>query len=178
MALPLPPGVRHRLQCAGFRTTADLAAVAGPVELATGESRASGGSAVGLCGPPTLRTSAAPEREELVAPAAQHPLGATRSATLSATLPTTLPAEAQLTHEEALLALKLAAPHRVAGGGAGGDAAASVAVSARQIAERERAAKPIITFAPELDRILGGGVEAGAITEFWWVLDDSWVTAA
>ena len=73
--------------------------------------------------------------------------------------------EAQLTHEEALLALKLAAP-----AGGGGAAGAAVALSARQIFEREAAAKRIITFAAELDGILGGGVETGAITEFWWVL--------
>lgn len=59
--------------------------------------------------------------------------------------------------------LKLAAPQRLAPG----EAAAGGAVSARQIADRERAARPIITFASELDRILGGGVETGAITEFW-----------
>lgn len=61
--------------------------------------------------------------------------------------------------------LKLAAP---ATGGAG--AGAATALSARQIFEREAAAKRIITFAAELDGILGGGVETGAITEFWWVL--------
>lgn len=77
-------------------------------------------------------------------------------------------AEAQLTHEEALLALKLAAP--TAGTAAAAATAASVPLSARQIFEREAAAKRIITFAAELDGILGGGVETGAITEFWWVL--------
>lgn len=76
-------------------------------------------------------------------------------------------AEAQLTHEEALLALKLAAP---ATGAAAAAAAAAAPLSARQIFEREAAAKRIITFAAELDGILGGGVETGAITEFWWVL--------
>lgn len=35
-ALPLPPSVRLKLQCAGFRTTADLEGAAGPVELAAG----------------------------------------------------------------------------------------------------------------------------------------------
>ena len=47
VGLPLNPTVRHKLQCAGFRTTAELAAVAGPVELATGRfasSRATGRS--------------------------------------------------------------------------------------------------------------------------------------
>jgi hypothetical protein len=79
-----------------------------------------------------------------------------------------LAVEAQLTHEEALLVLKLAAPHRVQPGGGG--PTASHAVSARQIFEREAAAKRILTFAADLDGILGGGVETGAITEFWWVL--------
>lgn len=36
VGLPLSPSVRHKLQCAGFRTTAEVAGVAGPVELATG----------------------------------------------------------------------------------------------------------------------------------------------
>ncbi|KAL4428659.1 hypothetical protein ABPG77_009765 [Micractinium sp. CCAP 211/92] len=111
--LPLSPSVRHKLQCAGFRTTAELAGVAGPVELAT---------------------------------------------------------EAQLTHEEALLVLKLAAPHSVgqAGGrqAGGGAPTSTAAVSARQILEREESATRIITFAEELDAVLGRGVETGAITEF------------
>jgi hypothetical protein len=34
-ALPLPPTLRHKLQCAGFRTTGDLQAVQ-PVDLANG----------------------------------------------------------------------------------------------------------------------------------------------
>lgn len=66
--------------------------------------------------------------------------------------------EAQLSHEDALLALKLA-------GGGGGPAAPPL--SARQLCEREAAARPIITFAQGLDSILGGGVHTGAITEFW-----------
>lgn len=114
VALPLSPTLRHKLQCAGLRTTADLAGLAGPLELAT---------------------------------------------------------EAQLTHEEALLVLKLGAPHRVAPAGdhphaAGGAITAAAAVSARQILEREEAAKRIITFASELDQVLGNGVETGVITEF------------
>lgn len=56
VGLALNPTVRHKLQCAGFRTTADLAAVAGPVELATGAL-----SAAGVCPPATATaTSAAP----------------------------------------------------------------------------------------------------------------------
>ena len=57
--------------------------------------------------------------------------------------------------------LQLTAPRRVQGAEAGG------AVSARHIFDRELAARRIITFAADLDRILGGGVETGAITEFW-----------
>lgn len=81
-----------------------------------------------------------------------------------------------MTHEEALLVLKLAAPHRVGpagqpGSGAGlagsGAATANAAISARQILEREESATRIITFAEELDAVLGRGVETGAITEFW-----------
>lgn len=60
--------------------------------------------------------------------------------------------------------LKLGAP-QVLGGAAA--TAAGGATSARQLFEREEAARPIITFAVDLDRILGGGVETGAITEFW-----------
>ena len=175
VALPLAPGVRHRLQCAGFRTTADLAAVAGPVELATGGYGAARLAGVNALGALTWsRTHAHRGRRARCGrqrglpksgmPNTHHrPPAGLRTPT----------AEAQLTHEEALLALKLAAPHRVAppGGagaaGGGGAAGAAPPLSARQIAERERAAKAIITFAPELDRILGGGVETGAITEFW-----------
>ncbi|PSC75198.1 Sodium hydrogen exchanger 7 [Micractinium conductrix] len=73
--------------------------------------------------------------------------------------------EAQLTHEEALLVLKLAVPQHAAGPGGGGGAAPA-ALSARQIFEREATASPIITFVPELDTMMGGGVETGAITEF------------
>jgi RAD51-like protein 2 len=40
------------------------------------------------------------------------------------------------------------------------------AVSARQILARERAVRRIITFSPDLDGILGGGVAVGQITEF------------
>jgi hypothetical protein len=35
-ALPLPPTVRHKLQLAGFRTTADLEGIQ-PLDLANGE---------------------------------------------------------------------------------------------------------------------------------------------
>jgi len=35
VALPLPPGIRHKLQCAGFRTTGDLEGVQ-PLDLANG----------------------------------------------------------------------------------------------------------------------------------------------
>lgn len=34
-ALPLPPTVRHKLQCAGFRTTKDLEGIQ-PLDLANG----------------------------------------------------------------------------------------------------------------------------------------------
>ena len=37
-ALPLPPTVRHKLQCAGFRTTADLEGIQ-PLDLANGKMR-------------------------------------------------------------------------------------------------------------------------------------------
>ena len=84
-------------------------------------------------------------------------------------MPVPRAAEAQLTHEEALLVLKLAVPQHAAGPGGGGGAAPA-ALSARQIFEREATASPIITFVPELDTMMGGGVETGAITEFWWVL--------
>lgn len=40
------------------------------------------------------------------------------------------------------------------------------ALSAKQILEREAAARRIITFCSDLDAILGGGVATGQITEF------------
>jgi len=146
--LPLNSSLRHKLQCAGFRTTAELAAVAGPVELAAG-------------GPEHRRRRRRP-------PASPLAMTSRVAASMTCPLWPLTAAEAQLTHEEALLALKLAAP--TVGGAAAGAAAASAPLSARQIFEREAAAKRIITFAAELDGILGGGVETGAITEFWWVL--------
>ena len=160
VGLPLNPTVRHKLQCAGFRTTAELAAVAGPVELATGMFAAS-------CA--TGHHSRLPAGAASACCCRSCPLRNTNTHLSAACAPAHLAAEAQLTHEEALLVLKLAAPQRVQPGGGGG-AAASHAVSARQIFEREAAAKRILTFAADLDGILGGGVETGAITEFWWVL--------
>lgn len=142
VGLPLNPSVRHKLQSAGFRTTADIAAVAGPVELATGTLCAGA-----LCG---SRPPGGDTRCQRSAPCRAH------------TSHLETHAEAQLTHEEALSVLQLAAPQRVAPA-----AAASHALSARQIFERELAARRIITFAAELDGILGGGVETGAVTEFW-----------
>lgn len=147
--LPLNPSVRHKLQCAGFRTTAELEAVAGPVDLAAGGP---------VQPPPPPPPACLPARRCLQqARSLCHPCP-----------PPLRASEAQLTHEEALLALKLVAP--TAGTAAAAATAASVPLSARQIFEREAAAKRIITFAAELDGILGGGVETGAITEFWWVL--------
>ena len=56
--------------------------------------------------------------------------------------------------------LQLAAP------AAGPTALLCGALSARELYERERSSRRIITFCPELDGILGGGVAAGQITEF------------
>ena len=176
VGLPLSPSVRHKLQCAGFRTTAELAGVAGPVELATGVETSfrqmkmaigEGSCLWALPLPPLLPPLLPPP-----------PLCCQRCCTRHHLEPASHPlvAEAQLTHEEALLVLKLAAPQRVGpagqpGGGGGqagpGAAAATAAVSARQILEREESATRIITFAAELDAVLGRGVETGAITEFW-----------
>jgi hypothetical protein len=148
VGLPLNPTVRHKLQCAGFRTTADLAGVAGPVELATGALHR------GRCNP--AATAAAAYAAPKAIKTTLHSISRPNWSPLKH-------AEAQLTHEEALAVLQLAAPQRVAPAAA----AASHAVSARQLYAREQAARRIITFAAELDGILGGGVETGAITEFW-----------
>lgn len=102
-------------------------------------------------------------------------------------------AEAQLTHEEALLVLKLGLPTGLQAGldgelGMGLEAMwqarrsshavhtllhpqltvwwCAGALSAKQILEHEAAAKRIFTFCNELDNILGGGVATGQITEF------------
>jgi RAD51-like protein 2 len=135
-ALPLPPSIRLKLQCAGFRTTADLAPVQ-PLDLAQGA-------------PPPPATAARcpdalPSRVLLPHRLPPHPH---------------LDAEAQLTAEEALLALRVALPGAAAAGGLPG------AESAAAAAARERAARRIITFSPELDAALGGGVAAGQVTEF------------
>ncbi|KAK9813256.1 hypothetical protein WJX72_011511 [[Myrmecia] bisecta] len=102
LGLALAPGLRHKLQCAGFRTSADLEGI-GPVDLAR---------------------------------------------------------EVQITPEEALLVLKVASVRQGQQGGITG------ARSAQQLYEREAAAKRIITFCPELDQVLGGGIASGQITEF------------
>jgi len=67
-------------------------------------------------------------------------------------------AEAQLTHEEALLTLKIALPDIEDG--------LTGAQSARQIYDREKFTRRIITFSSDLDKILGGGVAIGQLTEF------------
>ena len=68
-------------------------------------------------------------------------------------------AEAGISHQEALLTLKVALPNSDSDGLAG-------AQSARQIYDNERSTKRIITFSPEMDKILGGGVAVGQVTEF------------
>jgi RAD51-like protein 2 len=67
-------------------------------------------------------------------------------------------AEAQLSHEEALLVLKLAFPHGTDG--------LNGAQSARTIYNREKTTKRIITFSKDVDGILGGGIALGQVTEF------------
>lgn len=70
-------------------------------------------------------------------------------------------AEAQLTHEEALLALKIALPC-----GFNSTNGIKGVYSARQILERENETPKIMTFSPDLDAILGKGIAVGQITEF------------
>ncbi len=70
-----------------------------------------------------------------------------------------IPTEAHLSHEEALLALKVSLPNSGKDGLLG-------AQSARQIFEIERNTRRIITFSAEMDQILGGGVALGQVTEF------------
>lgn len=72
--------------------------------------------------------------------------------------PTTL-SEAQISHEEALLVLKLALPES-------NKSSSANAQTAKQLLEQERTSKRIITFCAELDTILGGGIPTGQITEF------------
>jgi len=67
--------------------------------------------------------------------------------------------EAQLSHEDALLALKVSLPNSGADGLLG-------AQSARQIFNLERKTCRIITFSAEMDQILGGGIALGQVTEF------------
>ena len=67
--------------------------------------------------------------------------------------------EADVSHEEALLILKVALPHTE-------DTTLAGAQSARQLYEIERTLSKIITFSSEIDAILGGGVPLGQITEF------------
>ena len=71
------------------------------------------------------------------------------------------PAEAGISHEESLLALKVALPHSAAArdGALGG-------VSAQALYAKESSARRIITFCSDLDAILGGGVAQGQVTEF------------
>lgn len=67
--------------------------------------------------------------------------------------------EAGISHNEALLVLKAALP--------GGDQGSlQGAVSAKNLLEKEQHSKHIITFSSELDKILGGGIHTGQITEF------------
>ena len=68
-------------------------------------------------------------------------------------------AEADLSHEDALLVLKVGTPNV-------GKDGLSNAQSARTIYDREKNSKKIITFSKDLDFILGGGVPVGQITEF------------
>jgi RAD51-like protein 2 len=67
--------------------------------------------------------------------------------------------EAQISHEEALLVLKVALPES-------NKASSANAQTAKQLLEIECTSKRIITFCPELDTILGGGIPTGQITEF------------
>ncbi len=55
--------------------------------------------------------------------------------------------------------LKLALPN-------GGTDPLAGGISARQLYEREKQLRRIITFCAELDVVLGGGVATGQITEF------------
>ncbi|KDD73877.1 hypothetical protein H632_c1764p0 [Helicosporidium sp. ATCC 50920] len=68
--------------------------------------------------------------------------------------------DAQISHEEALLVIKVAQRR------GGSVQPTEPAVSARLLFEAERAQVRIITFSSELDRLLGGGIARGQVTEF------------
>ncbi|KAI8106873.1 hypothetical protein M9434_001527 [Picochlorum sp. BPE23] len=72
--------------------------------------------------------------------------------------PLELASEANMTHEDALLVLKSLSTRD--------SDALRTAQSARDIYEREQRSKCIVTFSMDLDRVLGGGIRTGQMTEF------------
>eukprot|EP00955_Chlamydomonas_euryale_P084913 364027-Chlamydomonas_euryale.AAC.5 len=79
-------------------------------------------------------------------------------------------AEAQISAEDALEVLRVGAPGSVGGWGTSIDSGSGGgngrAVSATALYEAQRRSKRIVTFCADFDRVLGGGVAAGQVTEF------------
>lgn len=74
--------------------------------------------------------------------------------------PLELASEADISHEDALMVLREMSTqdaHSLQGGRV---------MSARDIFEKEQRQKSIVTFSMELDKLLGGGIRTGQITEF------------
>lgn len=74
--------------------------------------------------------------------------------------PLELAADADISHDEALMVLKALSTddvHALRGG---------KVMSAREIFEKEQKQPSIVTFSMELDKLLGGGIRTGQITEF------------
>uniref|UniRef100_A0A7S1SLP5 DNA repair protein RAD51 homolog 3 n=2 Tax=Tetraselmis chuii TaxID=63592 RepID=A0A7S1SLP5_9CHLO len=98
-----------------------------------------------------------------LAPTVRHKLQATgfrNVGDLRGCGPIDLAREAGITHQEALFVLKVAfsADH--------GDEGIAGAISAEQVYAEEQASRGIVTFCEKVDRMLGGGIPARAITEF------------